>query len=339
MRTSLSLLICIIPTFLAAQVPTTMAFQGSLADSTGAPQTGTFSMDFSLHTLTVGGSEVWNETQPTVEVNSGLFNVMLGAVTPLDSSDFAVQLFLEIAVSGEVVGDRVALSTAPYAFRVANLCNPGDYLNCYTASMSTMGVGECVSGTRSCAPGGSSFGTCEGEVTPVAEVCDNGLDENCDGVPDDGCCVEDDPEPNNSELQFVNLGTVDADEAQASASGTLVDTTDVDWYRFFGEDTPINEPEPQITITASQSVEVCAYFKCNPAASLFSFSCSGGSSSATSPQGLPGCCLVGNGTISTTSALNCDQGALNLNDDVLVFISVDDQGTAACLDYTLDYGI
>jgi len=55
--------------------------------------------------------------------------------------------------------------------------------NCYTAAANTLGVGTCTSGIKTCKTG--AFGTCVGEVTPVAELCavqgEDGLDNNCDG--------------------------------------------------------------------------------------------------------------------------------------------------------------
>jgi hypothetical protein len=56
--------------------------------------------------------------------------------------------------------------------------------DCYTGPSGTKGVGLCKGGTEYCSGGGPS-GTCVGQTTPVSEVCD-GLDNDCDGVTDDG---------------------------------------------------------------------------------------------------------------------------------------------------------
>lgn len=54
---------------------------------------------------------------------------------------------------------------------------------CYSGPMGTMGVGTCRAGSRGC-PGGM-MGACMGEVLPAMETC-NGLDDNCNGMSDEG---------------------------------------------------------------------------------------------------------------------------------------------------------
>ncbi|MFH1078262.1 MAG: MopE-related protein, partial [Patescibacteria group bacterium] len=63
-------------------------------------------------------------------------------------------------------------------------CDPGETVACYGGSSSTREVGECRDGDMTCSSH-SAWGTCVGDVTPVDEDCDNGLDEDCDGDVDD----------------------------------------------------------------------------------------------------------------------------------------------------------
>jgi hypothetical protein len=58
--------------------------------------------------------------------------------------------------------------------------------SCYTGPPGTMGVGACHAGQQVCADGG--FGPCMGEVLPSPEICD-GVDNNCNGVADEGTCA------------------------------------------------------------------------------------------------------------------------------------------------------
>jgi hypothetical protein len=63
-------------------------------------------------------------------------------------------------------------------------CSPGDSRACYTGDPSTEGVGPCHGGMQTCAAGGT-WGDCQGQVVPAAEVCNDGVDNNCNGMTDE----------------------------------------------------------------------------------------------------------------------------------------------------------
>ena len=65
------------------------------------------------------------------------------------------------------------------------ICEPAETRVCYSGSDGTEGVGPCTSGTETCSADGTAWSSCEGEVTPSAEVCDNNIDDNCNGAVDD----------------------------------------------------------------------------------------------------------------------------------------------------------
>ncbi|MBI5513582.1 MAG: hypothetical protein HY909_07420 [Deltaproteobacteria bacterium] len=67
-------------------------------------------------------------------------------------------------------------------------CLPGTTQRCYPGDGTQAGVGRCTRGAQRC-EGTGEFGAwsaCAGAVLPTVEVC-NGVDDNCDGVVDDGC--------------------------------------------------------------------------------------------------------------------------------------------------------
>ncbi len=96
-------------------------------------------------------------------------------------------------------------------------CRPGDAAEpCWPEELAAQrGVGQCADGARACLPDGRR-GDCEGAVLPEAEVPDNEVDEDCDGlafqrevieVPkeddndcDEICCPDSHPYPAGCEL-------------------------------------------------------------------------------------------------------------------------------------------
>jgi len=77
-----------------------------------------------------------------------------------------------------------------------NYCIPGEIetISCYTGPDGTQGVGICSAGekTRICQEDFTwgEYSDCIGEILPQDEICDNFLDEDCDGQLNNGCeCI------------------------------------------------------------------------------------------------------------------------------------------------------
>jgi hypothetical protein len=62
---------------------------------------------------------------------------------------------------------------------------------CYDGTPGTQGIGECKGGMVTCNLNGTGYGPCEGQVVNVVEECKTPLlDEDCDGVENNGCPLE-----------------------------------------------------------------------------------------------------------------------------------------------------
>ncbi|MRG94914.1 MopE-related protein [Polyangium spumosum] len=61
------------------------------------------------------------------------------------------------------------------------VCTPNSTQACYTGPMGSAGVGLCKMGVETCAPNGSGFGPCVGEVLPTTENCATAGDDDCNG--------------------------------------------------------------------------------------------------------------------------------------------------------------
>lgn len=100
---------------------TTISYQGRLADSGGTPVNDTVGMTFRIYNAATGGSPLWTETYPAVQISDGLFHVLLGSTTPLPQSLFSDNdtLYLGITVGADdEMTPREQLASAPWALSV-----------------------------------------------------------------------------------------------------------------------------------------------------------------------------------------------------------------------------
>lgn len=122
----------IFATFAAAQIPAVpryINFQGKLADTNGIPLSGTYEITFNIYSnspVPAAENWVWGETHESVEVQRGLFSVLLGSVTNLDLSCFpfdatgATNRWLEIRVGTDVLSPTKEFVSVAYAFRASD---------------------------------------------------------------------------------------------------------------------------------------------------------------------------------------------------------------------------
>jgi hypothetical protein len=68
-------------------------------------------------------------------------------------------------------------------------CSSGATRSCYSGPPATRMVGRCRDGAQMCSISGgvAAWGMCGGELLPIAETC-NAIDDDCNGVVDNGVC-------------------------------------------------------------------------------------------------------------------------------------------------------
>ena len=133
-------------TTLQAQTNPTLSIQGILKKSNGvAVDDGTYSLTFKLYTQETGGSIVWQETQAGVEVNSGIYNAVLGAVNPLTAA-FDQLYYLGVTVGSTELTPRVLLTSAPYALSLIGVNNKFSSSGAITADSARIATNLVVGG-------------------------------------------------------------------------------------------------------------------------------------------------------------------------------------------------
>jgi len=107
----------------------TIAYQGRLANSNGDPLTKQLNMSFRLYNAFTGSAPLWTEQwtgSSGVQVSDGLFNVMLGSLTPIPQSVITGNstLFLGITVdTDDEMVPRVQLGSTPFAVQALTVPN------------------------------------------------------------------------------------------------------------------------------------------------------------------------------------------------------------------------
>ncbi len=99
--------------------PNYLNYQGFLADAQGQDGvTATLEMTFKIYAEETGGTELWSETHPAVQVSEGLFSVLLGSLFPIPGGllDGSTR-WLQTEVDAEILVPRKPLVSVAYSLR------------------------------------------------------------------------------------------------------------------------------------------------------------------------------------------------------------------------------
>jgi hypothetical protein len=103
-------------------VPELINYQGVLTDAAGVPLDGPYALRFAVYQDSSVATMLWSELHPVVDVDEGIFNVILGSLTPIPAPLFSESerwLGVRVGVSGPEIQPRSRLTSSPYAHRAA----------------------------------------------------------------------------------------------------------------------------------------------------------------------------------------------------------------------------
>jgi len=104
----------------AGAVPLMMNYQGFLTDNTNTPVSANLPMTFKIYADSTGGAPLWTESYAAVSVSAGVFNLLLGRVTPLPLNVFTgAVLWLQTTANGADLLPRRPIVTVAYAMKAA----------------------------------------------------------------------------------------------------------------------------------------------------------------------------------------------------------------------------
>lgn len=109
-------------------IPETINYQGYLTDSSGNPINTPRNMTFRIYTAASGGTALWTETHNDIQVNNGIYNVVLGSVVSMAALPFDVPYFLGMTVGTDTeMSPRQALTSVAYSLRAETVENVGPH--------------------------------------------------------------------------------------------------------------------------------------------------------------------------------------------------------------------
>ncbi|MGB7062489.1 MAG: hypothetical protein WBF13_09090 [Candidatus Zixiibacteriota bacterium] len=105
----------------SADVPHMINYQGKLTKAEGGCVDTAVQMTFSIYSDSIGIDPLWTESQPSIRVKEGVFNVLLGSVDSIPESVFTGQVrFLGVTVGDDPeMTPRKAIVSVGYAYRAA----------------------------------------------------------------------------------------------------------------------------------------------------------------------------------------------------------------------------
>jgi len=113
------------PAAINGPTSTIFSYQGQLANAAGAPiASATLPMTFKLYPVATAGTPCWSEDHTggnAVNIQNGLFHVLLGQLTAIPLACLTGDAYLELAVNGETLSPRELLTNVAFAVEASTL--------------------------------------------------------------------------------------------------------------------------------------------------------------------------------------------------------------------------
>ncbi len=102
--------------------PRLLNYQGYLTDTLGDPITSpATSLTFSIFDAAILGNQKWTETQSGVNIDKGIFSVLLGSVNPIPDSVFASpDRWLQLSIASYIFLPRTRIVSVPFSYTATN---------------------------------------------------------------------------------------------------------------------------------------------------------------------------------------------------------------------------
>jgi hypothetical protein len=129
--------VILLSTAALADVPGMISYQGTLTDDGGVALDTTVAITFAIYGDSTGYLTLWSETQPSVAVTDGVFDVLLGSVSPLSKALFGstASCWLGVQVGSDPeMTPLQRLDTVPFAFHAAEAETAGYALSAPAAA-------------------------------------------------------------------------------------------------------------------------------------------------------------------------------------------------------------
>ena len=139
-----TIMILLVPQLSWGQIPQTMSYQGVVTDASGVAVNGNVDLTFILWDAAAEGTQVWTETQPSTPLSNGIFNVILGSISPLNITfDKQYWLGVKVGTDSELM-PRVQLTSSPYSLTAQSVSGVSNVFQ----SDGSVGIGTATPATK-----------------------------------------------------------------------------------------------------------------------------------------------------------------------------------------------